>query len=131
MNRGQQTDWELEDWLLDAGECAELKAAAGEPLTPAERLIREFWAFDIHTRNGGVSQYFCNCELLRWRELKAAWLPEAVPSLGQIVAEVDRILGGASDPYQATLDASPSLEDFYEAHQLDVRRELRRLAAET
>jgi hypothetical protein len=51
-------DWELEEWLLDAGERGELKAVAGEPVTPAERLIREFWAFDVHTRNGGVSQYF-------------------------------------------------------------------------
>jgi len=125
------TDWELENWLLHAGEQAELKATAGSPLSPAERLIREFWAFDIHTRNGGVSQYFCNHELARWRALRDAWLPDDVPSLGPILREVDRVIAGAADPHLAALDASPGIEELYEAHQLAIRRELRRLASGT
>lgn len=124
-----ETDWELEDWLLQAGEQAERKASAGGSLSPAERLIREFWVFDIHTRNGGVSQYFCNHELARWRALRDVWLPDAVPSLGPILAEVDRVIAGAPDPYLAAVDASPGIEEFYEAHQLAVRRELRRLSS--
>lgn len=120
-------DWELEDWLLEAGERAERKAIAGGDLTPVERLIREFWVFDIHTRNGGVSQYFANHEAAQWQALKAAWLPAAVPSLGPILAEVDRVITGTADPYSAALTASPGIEAFYESHQLEVRRELRRL----
>jgi hypothetical protein len=122
-----EVDWELEDWLLDAGERAERKAIAGDSLTPVERLVREFWVFDIHTRNGGVSQYFANHHPEQWETLKAAWMPAAVPSLGPIIAEVDRIIAGATDPYLATLKASPGIEEFYEAHQQGVRQELRRL----
>jgi hypothetical protein len=125
-----EVDWELEDWLLQAGERAERKAIAGGSLSPAEQLIREFWVFDIHTQNGGVSQYFCNHESRQWQALKDAWLPDQVPSLGPIIAEVERVVGGASDQYEAALDASPGIEDVYEAHHLGVKQELRRLAPE-
>ncbi|QDT49536.1 DMP19 family protein [Symmachiella dynata] len=122
------TDWELEDWLLDVGERVEQKATAGGELTPVERLIREFWVFDMHTRNGGVSQYFCNYGAEQWQALKSAWLPNDVPGLGPILSEVDRVIAGAADPYEATLNATPDIEEFYDAHQLNVRRELRSLA---
>jgi hypothetical protein len=123
-----EVDWELEDWLLDAGERAERKLIANGCLSPAERLIREFWVFDIHTRNGGVSQYFCNHGLEQWQALKSALLPESVPSLGPLIAEVERVIAGAPDPYLAALNASPGIDHFYEAHQLGVRRELRTIA---
>ena len=123
-----EVDWELEDWLLRAGERAERKAIAGGPLSPIERLAREIWVFDMHARNGGVSQYFCNHGSERWQALKSAWLPEAVPGLGPVIAEVERVIAGGSDPYLATLSASPGVEGFYEAHQPSVLRELRRLA---
>lgn len=123
-----EVDWDLENWLLDAGEKAERKSIAGVLLTPIELLIREFWIFDIETQNGGVSQYFCNRELDQWQRLRSAWLPDFVPSLGSILTEVDRVITGAIDSYSATLDASPDIEDFYEAHRLDVLSELRRFA---
>jgi len=122
-----EIDWELEDWLLEAGERAERKAVAGGPLTPTERLMREFWMFDIHARNGGVSQYFANHGPAQWQALKAAWLSAPVPSLGPIIAEVDRVIVGAADPYRAALAASPGIEALYESQQLGVRRALRRL----
>jgi hypothetical protein len=124
------TDWDLETWLLDAGEKAEGKRLAGgiESLTPAERLIREFWILDMETRNGGVSQYFCN-RPAQWQSLRKAWLADEVPSLGSIIAEIDRVIAGANDPYLATLQGSPQLEEFYEAHQPRVLTELRRLVA--
>lgn len=123
------TDWELEDWLLEAGESAERKVLAGSPLTEIETLIREFWVFDIQIRNGGVSQYFCNYPS-RWEKLKAAASPNSVPALDAIVVEVNRVIGNHSDPYSATLAASPHLEQYYEEHQLEVRREYWRLAHE-
>ncbi|NLX98265.1 MAG: hypothetical protein GXY83_19065 [Rhodopirellula sp.] len=125
-----EVDWELEDWLLDAGEQAERKVIAGHSLTPGERLIREFWVFDVHTRNGGVSQYFLNHGAVQWQTLRSAWLPDRVPSLGPIIAKVERVIASAADPYLATLDASPEIEEFYEAHQVGVRRELRGLTPE-
>jgi hypothetical protein len=125
-----KVDWELEDWLLKAGERVARKIVTAASLSPVERLIREFWLFDIETRNGGVSQYFCNHGLQQWQALKAAWLPDAVPSLGPLIAKVDRIISSAPDPYLATLNASPGIEDFYEEHQLNVRRELRQLATD-
>ena len=125
-----EVDWELEDWLLAAGERAERKSIAGDSLTATERLIREFWVFDIHTQNGGVSQYFANHEPAQWVALKAAWLPTRCPGLGPIIAAVDRVIAGAADPYLATLNASPGIEEFYEAHRSGVQRELRRLATE-
>lgn len=121
-------DWELEDWLLEAGERAEEKATAGRDLTPVERLVREFWVFDICVRNGGISQYFCNNGLARWQELKSAWLPREVPSLGPILREVDRVIANAHDPYSATLNASPTIEELYEAQQPLVCQELRSLS---
>lgn len=123
-----ETDWDLENWLLEAGEQIEQKLIAGEVLSPAERLIREFWLFDIQTQNGGVSQFFCNEGLAQWQALKEAWLPHKIPSLEPILKEVDRVIFGASDPYLAALDASPNIEEFYDAHQQEVRRELRQLA---
>lgn len=122
-----QVDWELENWLLESGERADQKAISGGLLSPSERLIREFWLLDIHTRNGGVSQYFCDFEQARWLALRSAWLPDLVPSLGLILAEVDRVIEGACDPYVATLSASPGIDEFYESHQLNVVRELRQL----
>ena len=115
--------------MLEAGECAERKSLAGSQLTAIETLIREFWVFDVQTRNGGMSQYFCNYQS-RWETLKAASSPGAVPALDAIVAEVDRIIRGGSDPYVAALTASPHLEQYYEEHQLEVRRELRRQSQE-
>src|SRR5262245_11263633 len=123
-----EVDWDLENWLLEAGERVERKALAGDSLTPAEKLIREFWLFDIETRNGGVSQYFCNHGKKQWRKLVSASLPKEVPSLTPIITQVERLIAGKTDGYRATLKASPEIEDLYETHQLNVRRELRQLA---
>jgi hypothetical protein len=126
-------DWELEDWLLRAGEQVYHKSLAqgAAALTRAERLLGEVWLFDMETRNGGVSQFFCNHGLARWRSLCEAWSPQDVPSLGPFIAEVDRIIAGSDDPYLSTLNASPGLEDKYEAHQAQMKAELRRFFSAT
>ena len=66
--------WDLEDWLTEEGDKVVTKEAAlglGS-LTSRERLIYEVWLFDTETRNGGVSQYFCNRGIAQWDELKKA-----------------------------------------------------------
>lgn len=76
-----QTDWELEDWLLDAGDRAERAWLEGgdAALSPVERLVREVWLLDMETRNGGLSQDFANHELARWTALRAAWRACGIP----------------------------------------------------
>ena len=123
-------DWDLEDWLLDAGERVTRKSQVqgDASLTRAERLLGEVWLFDMETRNGGVSQFFCNHGLARWQALCEAWSAEDVPSLGPIIAAIGRIIADSDDPYLATLNVSPGIEDLYESHQAEVKIELRRFA---
>lgn len=122
-------DRELEDWLLETGEeVARRSIARGAgSLSPAERFLHEIWLLDMQVQNGGVSQYFCNCGLAQWLALRAAWPARDVPSLGPIITEIERVITDASDPYLATLDASPGIDDAYEAHQAQVKAELKRL----
>jgi hypothetical protein len=123
------TDWELEDWILVAGERNELKCSTNgiHSLTPAERLIREVWLFDLNTKNGGISQYFGNYGIKQWEALQDAWLPSAVPSLRPIIAEVNRVIAGDVDPYLATLQASAGIEKLFHEHETQVLAELKNL----
>ena len=125
------TDWELNDWFLNAGERAERKriALGTESLSAYERLLLEVWLLDLETENGGVSQYFCNRGLDQWRILQSVWIVDKVPSLGPIITEIERVIASEFDPYLATLDASPGIEDFYDTHQPCVLAELRALEA--
>lgn len=124
------TDWELEDWLLDAGEHAERKriAQGAALLTPVERLIREVWLLDMEIRNGGLAQYFLNRGPGQWQTLREAWLPAEVPGLGPIITEIDRVIAGAEIPHVAAFEASPGIEERYEFLQEQVKLELRQLA---
>ena len=128
-----EVDWELEDWLLDAGENATRKLIehGHAALTAAERLVREVWLLDMETRNGGVSQYFCNHGIGQWRVLREAWVALDVPSLGPIINEIERVIARADDPYLATLAASPGIEEMYESYQAQMKADLRRLASAT
>src|ERR1051325_7522054 len=122
-----ETDWELEDWILEEGERIETKrlAEGDVSLSEIERLTREVWGFDIETLNGGVSQYFGNNGLRQWDEMRNAWLRHPGKSLGPIIAEVERVIAGADDPCRATFEASPYIEDFYYAHRMSLLAELR------
>ncbi len=91
----------------------------------------EVWLFDMDTRKGGVSQFFCNHGLARWRSLCESWSAEDVPSLGPIIAAIDRIIADSDDPFLATLDASPGIEEMYESHQAQIKAELRRFGSAT
>jgi hypothetical protein len=128
-----EVDWDLEDWLLDAGEQVTHKLIEHglASLTPVERLVREFWLMDNQTRNGGVSQYFCNLGLEQWQSLREAWEAADVPGLWPIIAEIERLTASYDDPYLAALAASPAIEEFYELHQQQVKAELKRLVEAT
>lgn len=121
------SDWLLEDWLLDAGEKAHQKRSSGELLSPLETFTREYWLFDMHAVNGGVSQYFCNYDLQYWAALRSAAPLENVPSFEQVIDRVDDIISGAADPYEAVIE-SPDIDDWYYDHRLSVIRELREAA---
>ena len=121
-----KVDYDLEDWLLNAGEKAARKEIAGVALSPLERLTREFWSFDLQAMNGGVSQYFCNKGLAGWQSFKAAWLPEIVPSLGIIFTEVDRVIVDSTDAFNATLSASEEINCLYYERRLAAWREVQR-----
>jgi hypothetical protein len=127
------TDWALEDWILDAGARAERKRLSHgiEALSPAERLVREFWILDLETRNGGVSQYFANRGVVQREALRGAWLANKVSGLSPIITEVERVIAGAPDLYRAALGAAPAIEAFYEAHRPRILEELRALEATT
>ena len=124
-----EVDWELEDWLLDAGERAERKCIGGGEPSPVERLVVEFWKFDMQALNGGVSQYFCNYDLCHWLAFKSAWMPDVVPSLGPILAEIDKTIARGKDAYDAIL-TSPSIDAFYHDRRLSAWREMRAAASE-
>ena len=121
------SDWSLEDWLLHAGEKAHHKRTNGEPLSPLEAFTWEFWTFDMHAVNGGVSQYFCNYDLQHWTALRSSAPLENVPSFGQVIDRMDEIIGDASDPYEAVIE-SADIDDWYHDYRLSVIQELHEAA---
>ncbi|MBL9163912.1 MAG: hypothetical protein JNL18_14365 [Planctomycetaceae bacterium] len=121
------SDWSLEDWLLDAGEKAHQKRLSGEPLSSLETFTREYWLFDMHAVNGEVSQYFCNFDLHHWAALRSSAPLENVPSFGQVIDRIDEVISSAPDPYEAVI-ASPDIDDWYYHHRLSVIRELHEAA---
>lgn len=122
--------WDLEDWLTETGDCVVRKIAVSGPgsLTPKEQLIYEVWVFDTETRNGGVSQYFGNRGIARWKSMRAASQGLAMPRLNQFMDEVDKLIGRESDPYDVALTAKPPIEEVYwSSHQTGIVEELRNL----
>lgn len=100
---------------------------SGELLSPLEAFTREYWTFDMHAVNGGVSQYFCNFDLQHWTALRSSAPLENVPSFGQVIDCIDEIISDAPDPYEA-LTAAPDIDDWYYNYRLSVIRELREAA---
>jgi hypothetical protein len=119
-------DWDLEDWLLDAGEAAEMKHAGGGQLSSVENLIRELWVFDIESVNGGVSQYFCN-HAERWSALVAAASAFEIEPLRSFMARVEEVVKGSIDPYSALVESS-GLDELYVECRLDAWRQVQALA---
>lgn len=116
--------WDLEDWLVDAADRVIAKhSTAPQSLTDAESLLHELWLFDTQTRNGGVSQYFCNFPD-RWALLTDS-ANSRLPTFGAFAATVQSIISGAVDPFDAILASPVDLDSAYYASNADIIRELR------
>lgn len=105
---------ELEDWLTEEGDRVVRKRAelGAEALTTSERLLYAVWLFDTETRNGAVSQYFCNRGLVEWSELRRLAGP-ALSQFGRFSSEVQAAIEGHEDPYSAVLAIGRSLDERY------------------
>lgn len=119
---------DLDDWLTDVGLRVARKAASSEPplLDEREQLLNEFSLFDTEQRNGGVSQYFCNWGLERWRTLARLAAPH-LPSFPPLARRIDAIVGESADPYSAVIESKANLDAWYERHQAELVTELRAL----
>jgi len=118
---------DLEDWLTEEGGRIVEKAVkmGGEDrLDERERLLHEVWLLDTEQRNGGLSQYFCNWGLERWRTLARLAAP-ALPSFARFTAKIDAVVQESSDPYEAILACGVSLDGWYEEWQTQLVPELR------
>lgn len=116
----------LEDWLTDIGDQIVRKVAAGEyhAISSHEQLMYEIWLFDTETRNGGVSQYFCNHGVERWNVLLGLVHEAALPRLREFVEIVNKIVAGVVDLYRTVLDADVNLDTVYEQGQAEIVAEL-------
>ena len=121
-----EDDWDLEDWLLDAGEAAEHKHVAGATLSPIETLTRELWVFDMHSLNGGVSQYFFNYPK-RWPTLADAASSFRIEPLDLLVTRINEAIRGSNDPYSAVFEAN-GLNEFFQENRLSIWRRVHSLA---
>ena len=121
-----EDDWDLEDWLLEAGEAAEKKHLGGDELSPIEILTRELWVFDMHSVNGGVSQYFGNYSE-RWPAFVAAVSKLHIEPLQLLVKRIEVIIGDSDDPYSALCEVSDLDNDYY-ANRLSIWRDVQALA---
>jgi hypothetical protein len=118
---------DLEDWLTAEGDRVVRKEAASghAALGAREQLLYEVWLFDTEQRNGGVSQYFCNCRE-NWEQLCRLAQP-AIPSFALFAAAVNKVIGGSEDPYQSVIDSDVNLDEMYRAYQIQLVTELKAL----
>ncbi len=118
--------FDLEDWLTETGDQIVRKKAAGGfgAISTREQIVYEVWLFDTETRNGGVSQYFCNRGLERWNALLELAHKLGLPRLTEFAGKVNAVVAGTDDPYEAVLGANVNLDAVYEQQQTEVVAEL-------
>jgi hypothetical protein len=122
---------ELEDWLTETGDNIVRKKAAGgiASLSVAERLLYEVWLLDTEVRNGGLSQYFGNRGIARWRELANLATADVIPCFPAFAKQLDKIIGSSSNPYQVLISRGAEPDELYEKYQEKIVRELRQFYA--
>ena len=125
-NEVQLLEFALTDWLLDSGESVAKKSHALsniDALTSAERLLYEFWIFDMEQQNGGVSQYFLNRPVSHWNSLFAL-SRSALPSFSAFAVKIESIVNGTPGTHEAFHDISVDVDGIYSKMRVTVLREL-------
>ena len=116
---------ELEDWLCEEGDVVVRKRAAGAALSPKEQLLYEIWLLYIQARNGGLSQYFCNCGSEQWQRCVSAASAAGITSFQPFASRVDEMIAGARVPYKALIKRGQAADDLYYEHEASIVDELR------
>jgi hypothetical protein len=118
--------WDLEDWLTDEGDRVVRTKSAKHSLSDLDSTIYEIWLLDTEVRNGGLSQYFCNHGVAQWQQcVKLASLGHT-PSFALFAEEVNAMIAGASDPYEAINSLGLAAENAWDKHSKSVVSDLRR-----
>ena len=116
---------DLNQWLTETGGAMVDKRAGGQTLSPVEQMVYEIWALDTQARNGGLSQYFCNCGLDQWRSCVATASAVGLTSFCPFAEQVGMLIGGARDSYKALIKKGRAGDDAYNTHCNLIVRELR------
>jgi hypothetical protein len=116
---------DLNSWLTEIGGAMVEKQAAGVALTPIEQMIYEIWALDTQTRNGGLSQYFCNYGLDGWKKCSAAAIAVGLATFGPFAEQVTALIGDSKDPYKVLIKKGRAGDDVYNRHSSHIVSELR------
>jgi hypothetical protein len=114
-------------WLREYAMKASAAPPEGQPQSRIDQFVAQFWLFHLAAGSvprGAIAGYFRTYGPGSWSALKAAWDKDAAPSLGPVIAEIDRIIAGR-DPTQALTEASPGIEKFYYPRSAAILRELR------
>jgi hypothetical protein len=125
-NEEQLLGFALTDWLLDSGENVAKKSRtllSLDALTSAERLLYEFWIFDIEQQNGGVSQYFLNRPVWHWNSLFTL-SRSALPSFSALAVKIESIVNDAPDAHEAFHDIVVDVDGLYSEVRVPVLQEL-------
>jgi len=120
---------ELEDWFIENGVAVVEKHSNGILLSSQEQLLYEVWLLYIETSNGGLSQYFCNEGLDRWRLCIATASGGGLTSFAPFAQCVDALIAGANDPYLALVNAGERPDRIYYEHETAIVTELRALCS--
>ena len=116
---------DLSEWLSDTGGVIVDRRAAGAALSPIEQVVYEIWLLDTQKRNGGLSQYFCNCGAEQWRQCIATANDVGLSSFALFATQVDALIAGAKDPYKVLIKQGRVGDDIYDEHSNRIVRELR------
>ena len=116
---------DLEDWLTDEGDRVARARIAKLPMSTVDQLIYEIWLLDTESRNGGLSQYFLNRGATQWESCRRCALAGLTPSFASFAAEVDGMIRGAADPYEAINSLGRPAEDTWEKYDVAVVSELK------
>ena len=125
LERTQVLPGNLEDWLTDEGDRVVRARAANLPLSTVDQLIYEVWLLDTEARNGGLSQYFLNHGRAQWQSCSRAASAGLTPSFIPFAAEVEGMIRGADDPYEAISALGCSTENAWEHYHVAVVAELK------